>query len=192
MNVGLRTACPSCKRRMDELSWTSDTAGTCWHCKTPFEFLMFPAARAQRRRIVPRAVLVSDQATCFHHAENQADASCEVCGKFLCTVCSLDFGGRTVCPTCLATAKDNDAQAISRRTLWGGIAMGLAVLPLLLWPLTALTAPTALVIVIIGWRKPASVTAKGRGRGRLIFAGVLALIQITVWVVVLARLWLGR
>jgi hypothetical protein len=170
------------------MSWHAENKGSCWHCRTDFEFLGFPQLTAERPRPVPKAVLVADSATCFYHATNQAEAACETCGRFVCAVCTIDFGGRRVCPPCITSIKDEDAQQVTRRTLYDGIALGLAVLPILAWPVTLITAPAALGCVIFGWRKPRSIIAERRTK--LVMAGMLALIQIAAWVFVLGSMWL--
>jgi hypothetical protein len=137
--------------------------------------------------LVPKAVLESEHATCFYHHTNQAEAVCESCGRFVCTVCAVDFGGRRVCPPCIATVKTDDAQTIDARTLFDGIALALAVLPVLFWPLTLVTAPVALGFVIFGWRKPRSLV--GGSRSKLIIAGLVAVLQLGGWATLLFATW---
>lgn len=187
MIAGPALPCPKCRRTLEAISWHSTERGRCWRCKEDFEFRGFPALTAARQRVVPQAVLVAEHATCFYHGQNQAEAVCESCGRFVCAVCAVDFGGRRVCPPCIAAVKTSDAQAVSQRTLFDGIALALAGLPILFWPLTVLTAPVALGVAIIGWRKPRSLV--GGGRTKLVLAGLLALIQIGIWCVVLFALW---
>jgi hypothetical protein len=63
-------------------------------------------------------------------------------------------------------------------------------MPLLIWPVTLVTAPLALCIVYSGWRKPQSLVQPGRTK--LIVAGIIALIEIGVWVTFLTALWLTK
>jgi hypothetical protein len=182
MTFGPALPCPNCQRVLEPTSWHSSEAGYCRNCGTGFEFSGFPALNATRARVVPKAVLVAEHATCFFHAENQAETPCASCGRFLCKVCAVEFNGRELCPACVAAA-GNEGQAVMRRTLYDGIALALAFLPLLLWPFTAVTAPAALGFVIYGWRKPRSLVS--RGRGKLILAGVAATVEIVAWIVVL-------
>jgi len=187
MTVGPALPCPKCRRALEPLSWRDTQRGTCWSCKTDFEFLGFPALTAARAKVVPKAVLVAEHATCFYHLENQAETVCDACGRFLCTVCAIDFAGRRICPPCIAAVKKNDAQAVSERTLYDGIALGLAVLPILFGPATMVTSPVALGFVVAGWRKPRSLVTAGRTK--LILAAVIALIEIAMWAFVLIVIW---
>ena len=100
----------------------------------------------------------------------------------LCAVCTISFTGRKICPACIAAAKTSDAApAVQQRVLYDAIALSLAVLPLLLWPFTLVTAPVALGYVIVGWKKPGSLV-RGNSRTRLVIAGVFALLEIAGWV----------
>lgn len=190
MTTGPALPCPRCKRVLEPNSWRDGTGGTCWRCRAEFDFFPFPALTAARARIAPQAAAVTEDSACFFHAENRAAAVCEDCGRMLCVVCTIGFAGRKICPACISTAKDSDAApAVRQRTLYDGIAMSLALLPLLLWPLTLATAPVALGFVIHGWKKPGSLV-RGTSRARLIVAGVFALLEIAAWVTLGVYFWM--
>ncbi|HXQ81908.1 MAG TPA: B-box zinc finger protein [Opitutaceae bacterium] len=190
MTIGAKLPCPSCGRLLDSSAWIDDESGWCQHCDADFDFMGFPALDAQPARVVPKAVLVAEHATCFHHPENQAEAVCETCGRFLCAVCAINFAGRLLCPECIRTATRSDINSVGSRVLYDGIALSLAVLPLLVWPVTLVTAPVALGSVFVGWRKPRSLV-KG-GRARLVAAGLIAVAEIVGWVFLFAFLWLRK
>jgi hypothetical protein len=63
--------------------------------------------------------------------------------------------------------------------LYDSLALTLALVPLLLWPFTLITAPAALFIAIRYWRAPGSVVQ--RTKVRLILAMFVALAQIVGW-----------
>lgn len=188
MTVGPPLPCPRCRRTLEAVSWRDAHGGRCWRCQEDFGFTGFPALAATPPRVVPQAVLVAEHATCFYHSTNQAEVVCETCGRFLCAVCAVEFMGRRRCPTCIETAKREDAQAVSGRVLYDGIALAVAVLPLLVWFVTCITAPIALCIVIAGWRKPRSLVQGSRTK--LMIAGVIALLETGAWVFGLVMLWL--
>lgn len=144
-----------------------------------FEFIPFPALRAKRTVVRAQAVGAGEEAACFFHAENQAATICDGCGRFLCAVCSIDLTGRPLCPSCIAAQKDKTAHTVNDRMLYDGLAMTLALVPLIMWPLTVVTAPVALGVVIYGWRKPGSLV-RGK-RWRLVAAGVIAFVEIAAW-----------
>lgn len=176
-------SCPNCKEKLERASWhEAGTTGTCRRCLSDFDFVAFPALTAKPAVAKPVAVQVTDAATCFFHAENQAETVCEGCGRFLCTVCAVPFGGKKLCASCIAKKKSGDqTDLLASRVLYGGIALALAVVPLVIYPFTLLTAPMALVLAILGWNKPGSLV-RGSPRPRLVIAGVIALVEIGAWV----------
>jgi len=93
-----------------------------------------------------------------------------------------------LCPNCIAAGKKDGTTTIPERSLPGGIALALAVGPLFLWPITLVSAPVALGFVFVGWHNPGSLVRPGRGK--LIVAGLIALLQITIWTVFGIRWWL--
>jgi|CZKI01.1.fsa_nt_gi hypothetical protein len=190
MTIGAELPCPSCGRLLDSLAWHDAESGSCRNCRVHFEFVGFPALNARPQRAVPKAVLVAEHATCFHHPENQAEAVCEECGRFLCAVCAISFAGRLLCPECIRAATKNDINSVGSRVLYDGIALSLAALPLLMWPVTLVTAPVALGSVFVGWRKPRSLV--GGGRLRFVAAGLIAVAEIVGWVFLFTFLWLRK
>lgn len=190
MTTGPALPCPRCQRVLEPAAWHDASSGTCRRCQAEFDFFAFPALTAQRARIAPQAAVVTEDSVCFFHAENRAEAVCDDCGRILCAVCTINFAGRRVCPSCIAGAKTSGAgPAVQQRTLYDGLAVSLALLPLLVWPVTLLTAPVALGYTIYGWRKPGSLV-RGPSRTRFIVAGVFALLQIGGWVTLGVVVWL--
>jgi hypothetical protein len=192
MTSGPVLSCPRCKRALGPESWTDGHTGRCHRCDAHFEFLGFPALTATRAQIAPQTAVLSAESVCFFHAENRAEAICDGCGRLLCPVCAVPFAGQRLCPTCIAAGKTTGAPALIRdRMLWDGTALALALVPMLLWPFTVVTAPVALGAVIYGWKKPGSLV-RGPSRWRFIVAGIVSLVQIGGWVTLFTSLWLGR
>jgi hypothetical protein len=182
MSAASALACPHCKRVLGPGSWIDATAGVCESCRTSFEFVGFPALTAAAVKVAPQTAVLEADSVCFFHPENRADAVCDSCGRLLCVVCSIPFGGQRICPTCIAASKKAGAAAtVQHRTLYYRVALALALYPLLIFYLTVVTAPLALGYVIYAWRKPGSLV-RGSPRGWLITAGVLALLQIGGWI----------
>lgn len=115
------------------------------------------------------------------------------CGRFLCAVCAISYGGRLLCPGCIKAGTQKDPGSIRSRVLYPGIALALAALPavtvVFVW-FTIITAPMALCVVVYGWNKPQSLVAPGRKK--LILAGVIALAEIVGWVIFFTSLWLRK
>lgn len=181
-------SCPSCKHQFGDLDWHDGHSGSCRHCGKDFEAIVFPALARPRSVVKPKAVVVAEDSTCFFHAENQAEAVCDGCGRFLCAVCAVPFGDGRFCPLCISGQKKPAATVVPQRVLFDSAALSLALVPILIWPLTLLGAPASLGMVVYGWKKPGSLI-HGRHRWKLVLAAVIALAEIGGWIFLAVRLW---
>jgi hypothetical protein len=185
MTSGPALPCPRCKRTLGPESWADAHHGTCFRCKTDYEFVAFPALNAVRTHVAAQAAVLAEDSVCFFHAENRAEVICEACGRLLCPVCAVPFAGQKLCPTCIAGTKASEAPGTVRsRTLYDSLALTLAILPpatIVFAVFSLITAPIALGIAIYGWKKPGSLVR--RTRVRLVIAIVAASIQIVAWIV---------
>jgi hypothetical protein len=95
----------------------------------------------------------------------------------------VELGATHRCPSCLETGKEKRKLETveNRRTLYDGLALALAIVPVLFWPLTVLSAPATLFVVFRYWRRPLSILP--RTRIRFVIAGLIALAQICGWLV---------
>jgi hypothetical protein len=185
MTAAVALACPRCHCPLGADAWLDGESGICTRCLTAFEFVGFPALHAARTRVRPQAAVLAADSVCFFHGENRAESICDGCGRLLCPVCTVPFAGQKLCPVCIAGTRASSAPNLTReRVLYDGIALSLAGLPLLLWPFTLLTAPSALGFVIYGWKKPGSLV-RGRSVARLVCAAILAVLEIAGWVILL-------
>jgi hypothetical protein len=185
--------CPQCQWRLS--ADLADTRGEalCPRCRRAFTATLFPALfRTFEGGRPGEHIAEGSQAACFFHASRRAVVACDLCGRFLCTLCDLPVGGRHACPTCLAEGTETQslpALGSARRQtvlLYDNIALALAVLPLPCWYFTALTAPVALFVVLRYWNRSASPVP--RGRGRFVLAATLALLQIAGWMALVVTL----
>lgn len=128
-------------------------------------------------------VVTAEEASCFYHPEQRAAESCGRCGRFLCALCDLEIGSEHLCPTCFEGGRKSGklSQVQNRRTLYDSLALSLAILPMIVWPLTIITAPLVLFISVYYWKKPLSIIP--RTRGRFVWAIIFALLQIAGWIV---------
>lgn len=184
-------ACPNCGVALPS-SAIDTTFVPCPTCAKPVRVVTYPAMRvgyvAGRSA---EAVQAEGESSCFYHAGKRAAAACDGCGRFLCSLCDVEMGSRHLCPTCVEAAmapkrtKEEKvargaAAADQRRFLYDGLAMSLAVWPLVvMWPFTILTAPGVLYIVARYWNAPGGLFR--RTRARLCAAGVLAAAQLAGW-----------
>lgn len=158
-------------------------ACACPFCRAALELLVFPAIH---RRIGPGATaelaVLDGESTCFFHAQKKAAVVCGGCGRFLCALCDVPIGGRHLCPKCVETgqAKRTLTTFEKYRTSYPSLALSCALFPILIWPVTLLTAPATVFLVLFTWRKPPSITGRRR-RGAMLLALFLALAQCLGW-----------
>ncbi len=182
--------CPVCRTPLRVLGLDGEEHGreSCGTCTTPISYTLFPARRRTRRAVrVERSV--EGDSTCYFHPSNQAATVCDDCGRYLCAVCELPSeDGRRLCPPCVSASRKKTTAKADELVTYDDMALLLAVLPILMWPFTLLTAPATLGLVIWGWRKPRSLVRPNRWR--LIVAGILAVLQIGGWITLAVNLWL--
>ncbi len=127
-----------------------------------------------------------EEASCFYHGRKKAAALCAECGRFLCALCEVRIGGRSVCPECIEKGRADGSMEmlVTQRTLYDSMALSLSILPLLFFFVTPITAPIAIFIAIRFWNKPGSLLP--RTKARYISAIVVASLQVAGWGIFLA------
>jgi hypothetical protein len=184
--------CPKCDALLVPDAINAFEAGSCQACGVPLSLTVFPALlRAARKGKQAETLLVEGEAGCFYHASKKAVLTCDMCGRFLCSLCSIDLGGQNLCTACIQAGKRKGAldNLTRHRLLYDEVALALSLLPLLLWPITVLTAPATFVVIARHWNGPASLVP--RSRVRFILAGFFAALQITGWTALIVALLTG-
>src|SRR5262249_31750627 len=92
-----------------------------------------------------------------------------------------ELHGEHFCPACLEAGqkKGKIKKLENERTLYDSIALSLAIVPILFFYLTIITAPAALYFAIRYWKAPRSIVH--RTRVRLVLAIIFASLQIVGW-----------
>jgi hypothetical protein len=174
--------CTFCRAPLPAWQAQSPNLEVCPRCGTQQWAVTFPAALKDAAPInFGRPLQTAEEASCFYHGEKQAEVPCESCGRFLCGLCAVAFRGRTLCPTCLDTGLKTQQLGETRSTYpaYDSVALLLAFLPVIIFPLAifvVFTAPAALYFGLRGLRG-----ARMPGRSvilRSAIAVILATIQI--------------
>ena len=174
--------CPKCRTWLLDGVFNQPDLTPCRSCGVPLQVEVFPALF---RKINPgqsaEAVLIEGESGCFFHPQKKAVRPCDGCGRFLCALCDCELNGQHFCPTCLETGKSKGKikSLENQRTRYDTIALGLAILPMLIFYFTIITAPMTLFIAIRYWNASQSIV-RGR-RVRFILAIIIALLQIGGW-----------
>ena len=172
--------CPRCRR---ELPQQPGNAGqSICTCGAKLEVAVFPAFK---RSLQPgqsaQALIDESESGCFYHPQKRAVVPCSACGRFLCALCDLELNGQHLCPPCLSGGqrKGKMPELERERILYDNVALIMAVAPIAVFPFTLLTAPAAVIMAIMWWKKPTSILP--RTRIRFIFAITIGLLQIAAW-----------
>ena len=177
-------ACPQCKGSLPGVLCNTGELVRCPACDATIQIEIFPATFQSLQGVTPAEVVLEPGiSSCFYHDQKKAIVHCDGCGRFLCALCDLEMGSQHLCPVCLQTGRKKGSipELENRRTLYDGAAFSLAVFPILLGPLSLLTAPVAIYLAILSFFKPRSIVP--RTRARAYFALALGILQITLWIV---------
>lgn len=176
--------CPNCSQVQSLDALAGGTPFGCPKCRSQLSVSVFPAIH---RSIGPgraaEAAGLDNESTCFFHSGKKAAVVCDQCGRFLCALCDVPVAGRHLCPKCLESGREKKTitELETSRTSYPSLALTLAILPILIWPLTLVTAPAAVFYAIYGWNKPPSLTGRKR-RVALVMAALLGLAQCVGWI----------
>ena len=155
-----------------------DMGQACPNCGNPYRIDIFPAMYASRNRpaVVGKTEKIGD-ASCFFHSQNSAVVPCSSCGRFLCDLCDIRVGEAHLCPKCMDPGQgEGESGPKNGMYQYDNMALFLATVPaLLFWP-AILTAPMAIIMSIVFFRKPCSILP--RTRIRFYAAFILALGEI--------------
>jgi uncharacterized paraquat-inducible protein A len=175
--------CGSCNSRLSFPLPEQTVIKPCPSCGQTIEVNVFPSLfRLPEMGKSGEKLTVPDESSCFYHPQNKAVVPCSGCGRFLCSLCDVDWGGKSLCPVCIQSGENKGemAQGKTNYVYYDEVALALAVFPLLIFYFTLVTAPMALYFAIRYFRTPISATP--RNRWRFILAIVISTAQIVGWI----------
>ena len=153
----------------------------CPTCGVELTVRTFPALFAGPRAAAEGEASLAGEASCFYHPEKRAVLTCHQCGRFLCTLCRVEFKGQDWCPGCLESSsrKRKGVDFENHRILYDSAALAFATFPFLLlfWP-SLVGAPLAIYVSIRYWKAPTSILP--RTKIRFVLAIVLAVAQLAL------------
>jgi hypothetical protein len=143
----------------------------CAACDKTFEATAFQPP--ELRVVAPEIVGVgpAEGSACANHARNAAVASCQRCGLFICSLCEMNTGTGTYCPSCFDRARtENTFQVGAKRyrnyTSFGVISI---LSGIFIW---FLCVPLGAIAVYYGVKD----IRQRRERGASVFAAILVII----------------
>lgn len=175
--------CTKCGTPFPQAALNAPDFVPCAVCGNPVLAMVFPALlRPQGPGARAENILVEGESSCFYHPTKKAMIPCDGCGRFLCTLCDVEFGSQHLCPVCIENApkKGKLSQLEHSRYHYDTIALMLAAYPLLFfimcWPAMVATAPLSFYYCIRHWNTPLSVVP--RTRIRFVLAFFFASLQV--------------
>ena len=183
--------CSACGAAVPESTFNTSAPVACKGCGAELQVTVFPALAGGPVQVdYGDSLQTVDQTSCFYHPGKSAVVACENCGRFLCSLCEIDMSGRRICPNCLELGRKQERieELVTQRTLYDQVALSLAVLPLLMFFVTMITAPMTIYYALRHWKSPTSILR--RSKIRFILAMLIALIEVGGWAAVwLPKLW---
>lgn len=177
--------CPECTYPLAEDHYNAASGHQdCPSCKSKISVFAMPALYRGLAAMSDSAEAQLDDAACFYHEGKKAEQLCDDCGRFLCSLCTLPVGNDTLCASCLEIrrTKPSDAHTFTSRVVrYDKLAIGLALLPLLYFPFTFVTAPATVFVAIRYWKKNVGI-ASGI-RSRMVLALIIGLLEIAGWAI---------
>lgn len=173
--------CARCNAPLPGWELAGGNDATCTSCGSANQVRVFPAA-LRREGPVEAASAADGEAACFDHPGKRAVAACRHCGRFVCALCSVEFGAEVWCPTCVVARAGNahSANPDTSRVLYDSIAVLAPWLAMILWPITVIIGPGTVLFSLLKWREPLSLVR--RSHWRFVLAILLGLLQTGAWV----------
>jgi hypothetical protein len=167
-------------------------SAVCTMCGSSNVVKVFPAALASAHSLPPGEAALEGEAACFDHSTRRAVSACQQCGRYVCQLCSVEFGGQTWCPSCVAAGAGHarSANLETSRSLFDSTALILPLASLLVWPFTVIAAPASLVLSAMKWSQPLSLVRPNRWR--FAAAILISVAEIAGWILLIAYLVSGR
>jgi hypothetical protein len=163
----------------------------CRRCDSEIAVELFPAFYRAGESVRHQAI-VSDEASCFFHADRVAAFLCSRCGRFLCGLCRIEWAGEDLCPACLEAANSGERarQLSSGRFHFDSLALALSTLPVLGGVVSMVTAPIALGFALFAFNRECSVAP--RTKIRFVLAILFSAATIAAWVAFFIYAFRGR
>lgn len=179
--------CSKCHQPLPASLFNSADFVSCPSCNSSILIRTFPALEREPSARAAESVSMDEEASCFFHPQKKAVDHCDSCGRFLCSLCSISFLGGHLCPACLEAGKKKKKikNLETHRVLYDNMALSAAILPILFFWITIITAPVSVYLSLRHWKSPTSILP--RTKARFIAAIAIAGFQIAAWLFIFAK-----
>lgn len=164
------------------LRLNGDGTDRCFYCGKRVSVHIFPILSRPAPQKPPQdSTIVGSESSCFYHPTKKASVVCDDCGRFLCGLCDVNLHGKHLCTSCLDKASDSGEKTVAgkRYVHYDSFALVFALIGILFWFASFITAGISLYYVIRYWRTPLSFLP--RRRWRFVLAGTVSLGTLGLW-----------
>jgi hypothetical protein len=145
--------CSACDRSLPLPATVGSGSIACSRCDQATGVWLFPALFREKSSTGAQQILDEGQSSCMSHPTKKAVAVCSGCGRFLCGLCDIDWGGDHLCSTCIGHRKQNDTDNELRSEYfhYDRVVMSMVLLSILLtfMGIGVFLVPVA---IYVGWR----------------------------------------
>jgi uncharacterized paraquat-inducible protein A len=136
--VEIRSQCPHCNVPLTR-DWVRTGTIICPYCTRPFLAAAFAPPQRKPRPVPVVESFPEGANACANHPGNAAVTSCQRCGLFICSLCDMNIGEGSYCPSCFdrvraegelrgAATRYTDYASIARLSAIAGILFAAAFL----------------------------------------------------------------
>ncbi|HEX8253307.1 MAG TPA: hypothetical protein VF846_09185 [Thermoanaerobaculia bacterium] len=176
--------CPRCDKPLPDYSVYDGTI-ICPSCTGEFEGTVFHPVERQVQ--APRIAAETPEGAnvCATHPRNAAVTSCQRCGLFICSLCDMNLGTGSFCPSCFERVRAEGAlDAAPRRYRdYTGIAWLCILGGFLVWFLMLPISAFAIYCAVKGLRQ---ARERGRPRGGAIAAIIFGVLELVTSIGIIA------
>ena len=174
--------CVNCKLDALEIDLNADSAVSCPHCNRTVAVHLFPALVQDRSgdQLESRPI-IGNESSCYYHSNKTAEAICDGCGRFLCSLCEIEVPEGSSCASCIAKDLGSEQRAgkTNRFIRHDSTALMVAVLGIPFFFVSFITSTMSLYYVVRYWRTPLGYLP--RSRWRFVVAGLISLGILSLW-----------
>lgn len=175
--------CTQCKRAAESSALDQQGEVICGACRSEMQVTSFPALYLPPVIKKSADLTLDVEASCFYHDERAAVLHCESCGRFLCSLCDIEFGPHHLCSSCIeagrVTPEAGGEERVQRTLRQDEIAVTLGffsiILPYIGMPLGVIS----ILMSIVYWKRKCSLVQ--RSKWRFVTAILLSLFGLGLW-----------
>ena len=151
----------------------------CEFCRRSFEATVFTPLARRGTEAVETIVAAGPAGAnaCANHARNAAVTSCQRCGLFICSLCDMNVGAGSFCPTCFdrVRAEGTLKPVATRYRDFASLARITAIFGLVFYFVWPIIGAGAIFLAVKGMRQRRE---QGRSRAGMVIIMILGVIEI--------------